>query len=102
MKLIQELCEEIQEEIEGAKWYVTKAIELKETYPEVAKTLYTISLQEMEHMKMLHDSVVLIIKDYRDKEGEPPATMMAVYEYLHKKQIDKAADVKVLQGLYKE
>ena len=43
-----------------------------------------------------------IIKKYRETKGEPPADMMAVYDYLHKKQIDKALEVKALQTMYKE
>jgi hypothetical protein len=37
-----------------------------------------------------------------EKEGEPPATMLAVYEYLHRKHIDKVADIKRYQDMYKQ
>ena len=102
MKLIQKLSEEIEDELKGAKCYIKFALELKSEYPDVAKTLYNISLQEMEHVKMLHDSVVDVIKDYREEHGDPPADMLAVYEYLHKQQIDKSAHVKILQTMFKE
>lgn len=102
MKLIQRLCDEIEDELKGAKYYIKFALEMKTEEPDVAKTLYNISLQEMEHVKMLHDCVVDIIKEYREEHGEPPADMMAVYEYLHKQQIDKSAYIKTLQTMYKE
>lgn len=102
MKLIQTLAEEIEDELQGAKWYVKLAMEIKSDYPDVARTLYTISTQEMNHVKMLHDSVTAIIKSYREEHGEPPADMMAVYEYLHGKQIEKAGEVKILQALFNE
>ena len=102
MKIIQTLSEKIGDEIEDAKNYVTLALETKTEYPSLSKALYTISTQEMEHMKMLHDSVTDIIKEYREEHGEPPEAMMAVYNYLHKKQISKAAEVKNLQSMYKE
>lgn len=102
MKLIQTLCEKIEEEISDAGSYAKLALEVKTDYPILSKNLYTLSTQEMEHFKILHDSVVDIIKDYRDEHGEPPSSMLAVYEYVHKRQIDKAADVKILQSMYKE
>ena len=46
--------------------------------------------------------VVKIIEEHRTKVGEPPASMMAVYEYIHEKNIEAAAEVKAMQALYKE
>ena len=102
MKVIQRLAEEIEDELKGAKCYIKMALEYKSEYPDLSKTLYNIATQEMEHVKMLHDCVVDIIKDYREEHGEPPADMLAVYEYVHKQQIDKSAYIKTLQTMYKE
>ena len=102
MKIIEILSEKIEEEVCDAKSYISMAIEYKENYPELSRTLYNLSNQEMEHMNMLHGEVSDIIKRYKDEHGDPPADMMAVYDYLHKKQIDKAKEVKMLQTMYKE
>ena len=102
MKVIKILSKRIEDEIADAKTYAEMAIEYKTDYPELSQTLYNISLQEMEHMKLLHDAVAKIISKYRETKGEPPADMMAVYEYLHKEQISKALEAKTMQTMYKE
>jgi ferritin len=102
MKVIKVLSEKISEEIHDAKAYAQLAIEYKDEYPELSRSLYNLSLQEMDHMNVLHNEVTGIIKRYRDTNGEPPADMLAVYDYLHKEQIQKALEVKVMQNMYKE
>lgn len=102
MKVIKILSDKIKEEIGDAKSYAHMAIEYKDEWPELSRTLYNISLQEMEHMNLLHNEVTSIIRKYRETTGEPPVEMMAVYDYLHKEQIEKAAEVKTLQNMYKE
>lgn len=102
MKIIEILSEKIDEEINDAKSYIEMSIKYKEEYPELSRTLANISAQEMEHMNLLHNEVVILIKKYRETKGEPPADMLAVYNYLHKKQVEKTAQVRMMQNAYKE
>ena len=53
-------------------------------------------------MQILHGEVVKMIEQYRREHGEPPESMMAIYEWEHTKQIDNAAEVKAMQAMYKE
>ena len=101
MKIIEWLSEQIEEEISDGKKYAEHAILWKQDYPKLADTLMKISEQEMQHMALLHNEVVDIIEDYRKKKGEPPADMLAIYDYLHKKQIEKSANVKAMQTTYR-
>jgi hypothetical protein len=48
---------------------------LKESYPEVANTLYMLSLEEMKHMALLHDQVTKVIAEYKKAKGDPPVSM---------------------------
>lgn len=101
MKIIKELTEMIEDELDGAEEYVTMAISLREEHPVLAKTMYDISTDEMRHIELLHAEVVKLIEEHRKTKGEPPASMMAVYDYLHKKHIAKANEIKVYQSQFR-
>lgn len=101
MKLIEKLSEMIDEEIEDAGKYAKCALKYKEENPALSKTFYDLSTDEMRHMTLLHDDVARIIAQYRKENGEPPTAMLAVYDYLHEKQIERAKEVKDYQAMYR-
>ena len=101
MKLIEKLSEMIEEEIEDAEKYAKCALKYKDTDSALAKTFYDLSTDEMRHMTLLHDEVARIITQYRKENGEPPTAMLAVYDYLHGKQIEQAKEVKHYQAMYR-
>ena len=102
MKIIQLLEEKIESEIHDAHEYTKLAVMYKDSYPETADLFYKLSVEEMEHMNALHKDVVRHIEMYRQKNGEAPAAMKAVYDYLHKRHIEAAEEVKILQEMYKQ
>lgn len=101
MKIIKKLSEKIAEEIEDADCYAKMALEYRDQYPELARVVNNIAMQEMDHMNSLHQLVVGIIDQYRRTNGEPPAAMQAVYDYLHAKHIEDAAEAKAKIAMYK-
>ena len=101
MKIIEKLSDMIEDEIADAEKYAKCALNHEEDHPDLANTFYQLSLDEMHHMQMLHDQVVRIITDYRKANGEPPAPMLTLYNYLHERHIEKAAGVKAMQAMYK-
>jgi hypothetical protein len=95
------LSEMIEEELNDAEKYINHAINHKEENSSLADTFYKLSVEEMGHANTLHDQVVKIILDYRKEHGDPPEKMQWVYDYLHKKHIEHANKIKVLQASYK-
>lgn len=102
MKIIEKLSEMIECEIEDAEKYAKCALKYKSENSMLAELFYSLSLDETQHQNKLHKAVVELINEYRSNNGEPPANMLAVYEYLHDKQIEEAAEVKNLQMMYRE
>ena len=101
MQLIKTLEELIEDEIHDVKKYAKMAAELKKEHPTLAQVLYTISTQEDGHQAALHAEVVKIVEKHRSEHGQPPAPMMAVYDYLHKRHVEELADARRYQDIYK-
>lgn len=102
MKIIKELSEMIEEELDGAEQYAKMAVALREEHPSLSKAFYEISTDEMRHIEILHSEVTRLIENHRREHGEPPAAMMAVYEFLHGRHIEKANSIKMYQAHYRE
>jgi rubrerythrin len=102
MKLIRDLESAISDEISDIKKYAKWAASLKESHPTLAQVLYNISTQEDGHQAAIHNEVVKIIEEHRRTHGEPPASMMAVYEFVHQQHIDNLAEARMYQDVYKK
>lgn len=100
MKVIKCLSENIEETLDAADTNIMKAIQYKDEFPVAAKAFYNQSVVLMDSIKGQHDAVVSLIDAYKKEKGEPPAPMAAIYNYLHERQIRKAAEVKNLQEMY--
>ena len=102
MKIIKVMSEKIKEELKDAEAYIDLATEWKKDQPEAANVFAELSAEEMGHVNKLHTEVTQLISRYRQTQGEPPAGMLAIYDYLHEQQIENAMRVKVKQRMYDE
>lgn len=91
-KLSEQICDELEDSARYAKW----ALEIKEEDRAVADSLYNISNDEMRHASILHNDVEIMIDTH-----DVPSDMMALWDYMKKKNIDKMQEAKTLQLLYK-
>lgn len=102
MKLVKDIVEQIDEELDGAKEYIKMASKYKSEYPQIANMYYEMSLTEMTHVDKLHNAVASLINEMKVKGVEVDPKMMAIYEYEHEKAMDKATKIKVMQEMYKK
>lgn len=98
---IKLLTDHIENELDDACTYAELALEYRDTDHEMADLFHNLSGEEMTHMDALHKNVVRLIGKYRAEHGEPPAAMAAVYDYLHKRQIERAEKVNTFLSMYK-
>lgn len=100
MKIIKCLSEDIEATLDAAEDCIKQAIMCKEEYPVASRAFYNKSTVLMDSIKLSHDAVITLIEDYKKTKGEPPAPMMAIYNYMHERHINKAAAIKNLQDMY--
>ena len=100
MKVIKCLSENIEATLDAAECNIKKAIEFKTEQPIASRAFYAQSVLLLDSIKGQHDAVVALIEGYKKEKGEPPAPMMAIYNYMHERQINQAAGIKALQDMY--
>ena len=101
MVVISNISDTIEKLLNLAEEHIEYAHEIKEEYPNVAQNYYSLSASEITGVAAMHEQVVKLIEEYRKEHGEPSERMMGRYEYLHKKHIEKANKIKILQALFK-
>ena len=101
MQIIKTISELIEEEIHDQNHYAKLAVMVKPEMPMLAQLFYNISTQEEGHATALHNEAVKLIEQYRKEHGAPPPAMQAVYDYLHERHMEKAAEARHYQDIYK-
>lgn len=102
MTIIKKLVKMIDGELADAEKYADCALKMREENPSLAIVYYNLSLDEMKHMQMLHGEVVKIIEMYRKEHGEPPAAMLAIWEYKHEEHVEWAEKITAMQMMAKK
>lgn len=102
MKAIAKLVDLIDDELSGAQEYAELALQWKAAHPKTAEAFHELASIEMTHVKKLHAEAERLIEEERSRSGEPPAAMLAVYDYEHRKQIKRAAETRALIDEYSD
>ena len=102
MKIIQEISDKIDKEIDNAECYALDALRYKEEKPILSETSLRLAKQRLSDINILHAQVVSVIDEYKKDKGEPPEAMKILYDILHRKHIERVAAIKGMLSLYEE
>lgn len=102
MEIIKKLSKHIDSEIEDSINYAKAALKCKEDNKTLANVFYNLSIDELKHATLLHGEVVRMIEEYKKAKGEPPADMLAIYNYIHEEEIEKTQKAKTYQQMFHE
>lgn len=98
MKQIKELADYIENELDEACEYAKLALAYRGTDEDLAELYADMSKTALEKIAAMHTQVTKIIREHKN---EAPPEMLAIWDYLHKKQIEQEAEVRRLQDMYR-
>lgn len=92
----------ICEELEGAKDYIMRAIEVKGMDATWSRTFYNMSLQESEHAKQLLKFFEDYVKIIDSNIATRPEYVNEAMEYVIDEFTSRMSEITILQNIYKE
>lgn len=101
MRLIKHLAEQIEDEVCGVTEYAKDALEYKYSRPQLADMYYKLANTEYNHVTQLHEAVVKIAEEAKNKNIEVPQKMTEKWDKKHKEIIEKMAEAKLYLNMYR-
>lgn len=98
MKIIADLVDTIEEELEGAKDYSEKYLELKAENNPFASKFKGLADDELRHAMVIHEYAASKI-DELSRVYTPPVEMQETWDKAHKKYIEKVAWIRQILSM---
>lgn len=103
MKIICEICEFIEDELEGVERYASAAAHYKAEYKDLADLLFGMANTEATHLKNLHAWLAKNVERIKRESGEKvPQGMLDVWDWEHKKLIKRFNEAEVVLQNYQK
>lgn len=96
---LMDLC---WDEIQDAKKYAMLANQYKCNNRELADLYFKLSGEELDHMARLQAMAFRLLDQLRSSGQDPDGKIQAIVDHLHCRNLDAAADVGIMQGLYRK
>lgn len=101
MKELKEVIVDITEILDRAEMYAKEAVRHNSQYSYLSEVYARIAQDDLNHVGLLHKSVVEMIDSMKRAGVTVPESMQAVWDFENDRFIDKEADVRRLLAMYK-
>jgi hypothetical protein len=102
MKILKDLIEKANDTMEEIEWYAEKAHHLRVDHKPLADAYIKIAEMHVTIYNLLHEKMVMLIEEQKNKGVQVPAAMQAIWDYEHEKLIKEFAEAKYLIEEYKK
>ena len=102
MKIIKDIIKKMDDTLEEIEFYAKEAHHLRVDYKQLADAYEKIGEMHIEIYKMLHDRVVALINEQKEKGVVVPPEMMAIWDFEHRKLMGKFNEFKYMLDEYKK
>lgn len=102
MKILKDLVAKSHDTLDEVEFYAEKAHALHATHKKLADVYIHIAEIHVDIYKQLHEQMVALITEEKQKGTVIPQVMSAIWDYEHEKLIKEMAEAKVLIDEYKK
>jgi DNA polymerase/3'-5' exonuclease PolX len=100
MKILAELIEKAEDTLEEVEFYGRQAQHLKVTDKSVADLYNKLATTHIEIYGNIHREIVNLIEEHKRTGHQPPPEMLAIWNYEHKKLIERFTKAKNIVNEY--
>ena len=102
MKVIQEVIDKMYDTIDEVEWYASKAHHLRHEHKTLADAYIKSAEAHIEIFKTLHETVVKLIAEQKEKGKMPTPEMQSIYDHEHQRLVSEFSKAKWLVEEYKK
>lgn len=102
MKILSDLISKAHDTMEEVEWYAEKALHYKQDHKSTADAYNKIADMHITIYDMLHKEMVSLIDEHKRMGHNPPAEMLAIWNYEHERLIKEFAEAKTMVDEYKK
>jgi hypothetical protein len=102
MKIIKDLIEKMEDTLEEIEFYAKESHHLRAEHKALSETYAKVGEMHIEIYKMLHERAGALINEEKQKGVAVPPEMLAIWDFSHRKLIERFNKAKYLVDEYKK